>query len=188
MPVSVLSSSSDIRAPQCCWPGRPGQLPSTGCRCSPGARGTPSRPALGDLAISELPKRLQRLGPVWQQRETRLFIPCHPDAAAPYQRRDPMGCDAHRWGNLRYRQGTRSPSWARSPVALQIGHAAGASVAPCWRAVPGAATSESLSPSVAAPSPHPLSPGFPDLKSGLRAGEHRSSRRGGRRCTAPPVR
>ena len=30
-----------------------------------------------------------------------------------------MGCDAHRWGNLRYRQGTRSPSWARSPVALQ---------------------------------------------------------------------
>ena len=43
---------------------------------------TPSIPELSDLAISELPKRLQRLGPVWKQIETRLFIPFDPDTAA----------------------------------------------------------------------------------------------------------
>jgi hypothetical protein len=32
---------------------------------------------------------------------------------------DPMGFDAHRCGNLRNRQGTRYPSWAGSPVAMQ---------------------------------------------------------------------
>src|SRR6267143_474614 len=119
MPVSVISSYSDMGDPQCYMPGRPGQLPSTGCRCSPGARGTPSIPDLGDLAISELPKRLQRLGPVWKQIETRLFIPFHPDAAAAYQMIDPMGFDTYRCGNLRNRQGARYPSWAGPPVAMQ---------------------------------------------------------------------
>src|SRR5215467_12712471 len=120
MLVSIISSASGMGAPQRAMPGRPGWLPSTGCRCSPGARGrTPSRPELGALAVAELPKRLQRLGPVWKQIEARLIIPCHPDAAAADQMIDPMGFDTHCGSNLRNRQGARYLSWARPPVAMQ---------------------------------------------------------------------
>ena len=84
-----------------------------------GTGGTPSIPELSDLAISELTKRLQRLGSVWKQKEARLLIPFHSDAAAAYQMVYPMGFDAHCCGNLRNRQRTRYPSWARPPVAMQ---------------------------------------------------------------------
>jgi len=46
-------------------------------------------------------------------------MPFHPDAAAAYQMIEPMGCDAHRGGNLRHRQGARYPSGAGPPVAMQ---------------------------------------------------------------------
>jgi hypothetical protein len=120
MLASVLSSCSDILAPQRYITGRPGQLQSTGCRCSPGARGrTPSIPELGALAVSELAKRLPRLGPGWKQREARPFIPLHPDAAAAHQMRDPVGFAPHGRGNLRHGQGAQYPSRARPLLAME---------------------------------------------------------------------
>jgi hypothetical protein len=84
-----------------------------------GTWGPSAIPELGDLAIAELPKRLQRLGLVWKQIEPRLCIPLPPAAAAAYQMLAPMGLDAPRGGHLRNRQGARYPSWAGPPVAMQ---------------------------------------------------------------------
>src|SRR5262249_12072085 len=85
-----------------------------------GAAGRPpSSPELGALAVSELSKRLQRLGPVWKQIEARLFIPLHPDAAAANQMIDPVGFDPHGRGDLRYGQGAQDPTRARPRIALE---------------------------------------------------------------------
>jgi len=80
--------------------------------------------------------------PVWKQIETRLFIPFDPDTAAAYQMIDPMGFDAPLWQS---EESSRNPhpSWARPPVAMQSA-VPKANQLTCWRATPGAETSESL--------------------------------------------
>src|SRR5215813_3644724 len=85
-----------------------------------GAAGRPpSSPELGALAVSELSKRLQRLGPVWKQIEARLFIPLHPDAAAANQMIEPVGFDPHSRGDLRYGQGVHYPARARPLITME---------------------------------------------------------------------
>src|SRR4029077_12828195 len=74
---------------------------------------------LPDVAVSQLPKRCQRLGPVRKQVEAARLISADDDPAAADQMVHPVGFDPHGGGNLRDRQGARDASGTGPPVAMQ---------------------------------------------------------------------
>src|SRR5712691_3739288 len=94
--LRVLPSCPDTCAPQRHTPGRPGQPHSPGSLWSPKARGgCPSVAQLGDMAVSQLPKRCQRLGPVRKQVEAARLISADHDPASADQMVHAVGFDPH---------------------------------------------------------------------------------------------
>ena len=88
-----------------------------------GPRGLPSVAQLHDMAVSQLPKRFQRLGPIRKQGESALRADNNP--ATPDQMVTQWGLPQGH-GNLRDRQ-EREASWSRlgwrcrRPCRRQIG-------------------------------------------------------------------
>ena len=120
MLLRVMPCSHDTFAPQCYTPGRPGPQQSPGARWSPKAHvGYPSVAQRSDMAVSQLPKRFQRFGPIRKQIESARLIPADHDPAAADQMVHPVRFDPHCRGNLRDRQGARHASGAGSPVAME---------------------------------------------------------------------
>ena len=66
--------------------------------------GCPSVVQLSDMAVSQLPKRFQRLGPVRKQVESARLIPADHDPASADQMVHPVGFDPYGRGNLWDRQ------------------------------------------------------------------------------------
>ena len=94
-----------------------GQQQSPGARWSPKARvGYPSVAQRSDMAVSQLPKRFQRFGPIRKQIESARLILADHDPAAADQMVHPVRFDPHCRGNLRDRQGGPNPTLV-SPAA-----------------------------------------------------------------------
>src|SRR5713101_9511887 len=120
MLLRVMPCYHDTFAPQSSMPGRPGQQQSPGARWSPKTRvGYPSVAQRSDMAVSQLPKRFQRLGPLRKQVESARLIPADHDPASADQMVHPVRFDPYCRGNLRDRQGARNASGAGSPVAME---------------------------------------------------------------------
>ena len=120
MLLRVMPRCHDTFAPPCAAPGRPGPQQSPGARWSPKARvGYPSVAQRSDMAVSQLPKRFQRFGPIRKQVESARLIPADHDPAAADQMVHPVRFDPHCRGNLRDRQGARNASGAWSLVAME---------------------------------------------------------------------
>jgi len=81
--------------------------------------GYPSVAQLSDMAVSQLPKRFQRFGPIRKQVESAHLIPADHDPASADQMVHPVRFDPYCRGNLRDRQGARNASGAGSPVAME---------------------------------------------------------------------